>query len=291
MTELSGPMENSDVEIQQLADHLYCFQVSNLRGPSGQPTNVFIVGYEPVTLIDAGSDDGGATVMAALEQLRISRVSTILLTHAHHDHAGSADAVRDATGAKVLLHQRELGGPSTTIVPDDYLVHGETIDAAPFRLQVLETPGHAPGHASFYEPHLKALFAGDLMSGFGSVAVVPPRGSMAEYLASLRRVQQLPVTTVYPGHGPTIENGSVRIQEYIEHRERREAEILALISDGVGAVEDLTELLYPDVLPRIRPLAAGTVTAHIVNLLERSRIQIDQAQPQLADSHFVAVKK
>lgn len=283
-------MENPAVEVQHLADHLYCFQVPNLLGPSGQPTNVFVVGHEPVILIDAGSDDGGATVMAALEQLRISKVSTILLTHAHHDHAGSAAAVREATGAKVLLHQRELSGPSTTIVPDDYLIHGEMIDASPFRLQVLETPGHSPGHVSFYESQGKALFAGDLMSGFGSVAIVPPRGSMAEYLASLRRVRELPVTTVYPGHGPIIENGDVRIQEYIEHRERRETEILTLITDGVGAIEDLTELLYPDVLPRIRPLAAGTVTAHIVNLLERSRIQIDQAQPQLAGSRFVAVK-
>ena len=277
------------LEIARIADDLHSFQVPNLRGQSGQPTNVYVLGREPVTLIDAGSDDGGVTVLAALEQLGIRGVSQILLTHAHHDHAGSAPAVRAATGARVLMDERDLAGSGFEIEPDGNLTIGETIDAGPYRVQVLRTPGHAPGHVSFYEPWLKALFAGDLMSGFGSVAVIPPRGSMRDYLESLRRLQRLEISTVYPGHGPVITNGAERIHEYIVHREKREAEILALIAEGVGEIEDLTEQLYPDVLPRLRPLAAGTVMAHIVHLIDRSQVRVATAAPQLAASRFVAV--
>lgn len=280
----------ADVEIQQIADHLHTFKVPNLHGPSGQATNVFVVGPEPVTLIDTGSDDGGATVFAALDRLGISRVATILLTHTHHDHAGSAHAVRAATGATVLLHERDLNGPGPAVAADGYLSGGDVFEAGSYRLQTIDTPGHAPGHVSFFEPQLRILFAGDLMSGNGSIAIVPPRGSMGDYLNSLRRVQSYDVQTVYPGHGPVIENGAERIQEYIEHRERREAEILELINAGVGDIETLTAQLYPDVLPRLRPLAAGTVLAHIVNLLDRSEVRVAQPADELAASRFAAAE-
>ncbi len=275
-------------EILQHANDLYSFQVPNLRGQSGQATNVYVFGPEPVTLVDAGSDDEGATAMAALNQLGISNVSTILLTHAHHDHAGSAAAIRAATGARVLIDERDLAGSGFEVDADTYLHSGDTVDAGSYQLEAIATPGHAPGHLSFYSPDLKGLFAGDLMSGFGTVAVTHPRGSMRDYLDSLRRVQALEITTVYPGHGPIIKNGAERITEYIEHRERRENEILALIQEGVGDIENLTELLYPDVLPRFRPLAAGTVLAHIVNLMNRSHIRVAQPAEQLAASRFAA---
>ena len=273
-------------EIKQLAEQLCSFEVLNLRGRSGQPTNVYVLGSDAVTLIDAGSDDGGVTVMAALKLLGEPRVDRILLTHAHHDHAGSAAAVREQTGSTVLIDPNDLPGAGFEVEPDEHLQAGDVVDAGPFRLQAIATPGHAPGHLSFYEPTLKALFAGDLMSGFGSVAVIPPRGSMRDYLNSLRRVQTLDIQTVYPGHGPVITNGAERIVEYIEHRERRESEILQLINAGVGDIEDLTAQLYPDVLPRFRPLAKGTVLAHIVNLMEKSSVQVEHAGPELAMSRF-----
>lgn len=277
-------------EITRIAEHLYSFPVPNIRGPSGQPTNVYVVGREPVTLVDAGSDDGGVTVLAALERLGIERVDKILITHAHHDHVGSAAAVREATGATVFVDERDLPGSGFHVEPDEHLPAGTTFDAGPYTLTALSTPGHAPGHISFFSPQLRALFAGDLMSGNGTVAVIPPRGSMSAYLNSLRSLIAYDIDIVYPGHGPAIENGAGRVQEYIEHRERREEEILELIVEGVGEIEDLVEQLYPDVLPRLRPLAAGTVLAHIVNLMDRSRIRVGQEAPQLLDSHFVAVE-
>lgn len=276
-------------DVLTIADNLYTFPVPNPHGRSGQATNVYVFGPEPVTLIDAGSDDGGRTVLAALNQLGINSVATILLTHAHHDHAGSAAAVRSVTGAQILVTESDLPGAGFEIVPDVFLLPGERFDAGRYHLEAIPTPGHAPGHISFYEPDLKCLFAGDLMSGFGTVAVTYPRGSMGDYLESLRRVQKLEVATVYPGHGPAIMNGAGRIVEYIDHREWREIEILALIQQGVGRVEDITEQLYPDVLPRFRPLAAGTVLAHIVHLMSQSKVRVSREATELAGAEFAAI--
>ena len=276
-------------EVHQLAADLYSFEVPNLRGQSGQATNVYVVGREPVTLIDAGSDDGGATAMAALGSIGVERVARILLTHAHHDHAGSAHAIREATGASVLVAERDVGGSTFSVEADGHMLAGDIFISPPYTLKAVSTPGHAPGHLSFYELGLKVLFAGDLMSGFGSVAIVPPRGSMGDYLQSLRRVEQMDIETVYPGHGPVIANGAERIREYIEHRERRESEILQLIQAGVGHIEELTEQLYPDILPRFKPHAAGTVLAHIVHLLDTSKVRVEQEAPELSASRFTAI--
>ena len=272
-----------------IAEHLYRCSVPNLVGPSGQPTNVYIVGPEPVTLIDPGSNDGGASVLAALEQLGFRAVEQIVLTHAHQDHAGSAPAIREVTGAPISLHPRDLDAPgryNVNLNVDRMLADGDVIVAGDYRFEVIETPGHAQGHVSLYEPSLKALFAGDLMSGNGTIAIVPPRGSMGEYMASLRRVSQLDVDIVYPGHGPAIESGNERIRQYIAHRRRRANDIYDTIAAGSDTIEAITDVLYADVLPRIRPQAAGTVLAHVIHLLEEGRVKIIGEGSSIGESRF-----
>ncbi|HEX7101907.1 MAG TPA: MBL fold metallo-hydrolase [Nitrolancea sp.] len=277
-------------EPQAIADDLWSVAVPNTVGPSGQSTNVYIVGRNPALLIDTGSDDGGETVLTALERLSIERLERIVLTHAHQDHAGNAPHLRAATGASVELHRRGFGltgRHQVDLTVDRFLASGDQIAHGDYLFEVIETPGHAPGHVSLYEPSLKALFAGDLMSGNGTVAVVPPRGSMGAYLDSLRRVQSHNVETVYPGHGPAIRNGNERITEYIVHRERREEEIYQEIAAGRDTIEALTDRLYQDVLPRIRPQAAGTVLAHVIHLVERGRVLVQGDEPPSLSAQFV----
>jgi glyoxylase-like metal-dependent hydrolase (beta-lactamase superfamily II) len=275
-----------------IADDLWSVAVPNTVGPSGQATNVYIVGRDPALLIDAGSDDGGATILFALEVLGIERLERIVLTHAHQDHAGNAPHLRAATDARVELHRSDFGLTGryqVDLTVDHFLSGGDQIAVGPYQFEIIETPGHAPGHVSLYEPSLKALFAGDLLSGNGTVAVVPPRGSMGAYLDSLRRVQTHAIETIYPGHGPAILNGNERVAQYITHRERREEEIFQEIAGGRDTIEAITDRLYLDVLPRIRPQAAGTVLAHVIHLVERGRVRVvDDAPPSLTAQFLVA---
>jgi glyoxylase-like metal-dependent hydrolase (beta-lactamase superfamily II) len=283
------PMINI-AEPHAIADEIWSLAVPNTVGPSGQPTNVYIVGRNPALLIDTGSDDGGVTVLAALERLGIEWLERIVLTHAHQDHAGNAPHLRAATGATVELDRRDFGLTGryqVDLTVDRFLSGGDQIVLGDYRFEVIETPGHAPGHVSLYEPSLRALFAGDLMSGNGTVAIVPPRGSMGAYLDSLRRVAEREIDTVYPGHGPAIPNGNERVTQYIAHREKREEEIYQEIAAGRDTIETITDRLYQDVLPRIRPQAAGTVLAHVIHLVERGRVRVLDDEPPSLNARFV----
>jgi glyoxylase-like metal-dependent hydrolase (beta-lactamase superfamily II) len=274
---------------RRITDDLYFVQVPNLVGRSGQPTNVYIVASGPAMLIDTGSDDGGVTVLGALERFGVGDVGMIVLTHAHPDHAGSARAVQAATGACVALHPGGLFALErwrVDLTPDRLLAGGELIDSGRYHFQVIETPGHAPGHVSLYEPSLRALFAGDLLSGNGTIAVVPPLGSMSDYLASLRKVSGLDIDVIYPGHGPAIRNGNERVGQYIEHRERRARDIRDALAAGYDTIAGITGRLYPDVLPRLRSSAEGTVHAHLLQMVDEDHVRIVEGGDDAADLRF-----
>lgn len=276
----------------RLAPGLHRVEVPNTAGYSGQATNVYIFGDRQATIVDTGCDDGGATVLNALQVLGIGSVERIILTHAHQDHSGNASVLQSETGAELCLHPADttlLARVDPELRPDRRLSDNERFEAGAYQLMAFETPGHAPGHMSLYEPSLRALFAGDLLSGNGTIAVVPPNGSMSDYVNSLRRAGELEIGIVYPGHGPAIEPGQERIAEYIRHREQREQDIFEAIEGGATTLDDITELLYADVQPRLRGLARGTVHAHVLRLIERQRVRPHTGGSDASAESFVAL--
>lgn len=68
-----------------------------------------------------------------------------------------------------------------------------------------------------------------------------------DYMNSLNKVMQVKPNVIYPGHGPVVENGSARIQQYIDHRNKRNEQILAFLKskDGQPAeIEDMVKTIY-----------------------------------------------
>lgn len=147
------------------------------------------------------------------------RITHIINTHGHSDHTAGNEALKAATGAKLLIHEldadrlgkvihntlsRILGGkgsprPDVRLQGDDYIRIGNT------RLRVLHTPGHTPGSICLYaDGH---LFTGDslLVGAVGRVDL--PGGSRLQLRSSIRdKIFTLPGDTiVWPGHdyGPT----------------------------------------------------------------------------------------
>jgi hypothetical protein len=84
-----------------------------------------------------------------------------------------------------------------------------------------------------------------------------------------------------PGHGPLIHDPKARIQQYIDHRNMRERQILDVLKGG-GAVSswDIMLLLYPDIDKRLRRAADNNVRVHLQQLEEEGRLKVHAGKPR-----------
>ena len=110
------------------------------------------------------------------------------------------------------------------------------------------------------------------MAGFGTVVIDPPEGHMATYFDSLRRMQALEVTALFPAHGPVMANARAKIQEYLGHRSAREQKILEAWRAGRREPSEIVKDVYTDVAPAMYGLAERSVVAHLEKLREEGRI-------------------
>jgi glyoxylase-like metal-dependent hydrolase (beta-lactamase superfamily II) len=164
--------------------------------------NVWVIGDdEECVVVDAPHD-----VDAILSAVGGRRVKAILCTHAHDDHVRVAPALREATGAPILLHPDdrpvwELTHPDTLWDAD--LADGQEIEVGGTTLTVLHTPGHAPGAVCFSAPGLGAVFTGDTLFQGGPGATGRSFSDEPTIRASIRsRLMTLPDdTVVHTGHG------------------------------------------------------------------------------------------
>lgn len=173
-------------------------------------------------VIDPGEES--ERILAAIRHRQLE-VQAIWLTHAHIDHIWGVDAVRDATGAPVLLHPADrpwydrfeaqcrhfgFSGPRSLGPPDADLVHGETLALGPWRFAVRHVPGHSPGHVAFIGHGL--CLSGDVLfrGSVGRTDLIG--GDHGQLLASIdRELLVLPdATRVLPGHGPETTIGRER---------------------------------------------------------------------------------
>ncbi len=144
---------------------------------------------------------------------------------------------------------------------------------------VVPTPGHARDHVVFVWGDV--CFCGDLILGEGS-SIVPPGafgGSLVDYMESLRRVRELDVSLLAPGHGPLIGDPSAKIDEYIAHREEREARLVAALDAGERSRTSLLDAAWDDVPEILRPAAAMAMEAHLEKLEAEGRLAASQLEP------------
>jgi glyoxylase-like metal-dependent hydrolase (beta-lactamase superfamily II) len=106
------------------------------------------------------------------------------------------------------------------------------------------------------------------------VVVIPPEGDMGAYLASLARVGALPLTRIWPGHGPAIDTPNEKIAEYVAHRLAREAAVLAALqrANTPQTVAQLVPVVYVDTDPRMHGWAAQSLLTHLLKLEREGRV-------------------
>jgi glyoxylase-like metal-dependent hydrolase (beta-lactamase superfamily II) len=190
-------------------------------------TNCYIVGCEE-TQAGAIIDPGGhpERILAEVERHGLA-IQYVLDTHAHFDHTEANGALVEATGATLALHPGDLpllqaaGGAALfglaadpSPPPSLELQDGDRIEVGSLCFQVLHTPGHTPGHVSFYEAEQGVLFDGDVLFYRGIGRTDLPGGSFSQLMNSIRQVLfALPDdTVVYSGHGPATTIGDEKRQ-------------------------------------------------------------------------------
>jgi hydroxyacylglutathione hydrolase len=188
--------------------------------------NCSIIGDEATRqamVIDPGDDIDDVLAILGKHNLEVKQ---IVITHAHIDHVGGAMKLRAATGAPILLNQKDLAllkmldaqaawvgmaAPGQVEI-DQSVGNADTVQAGSLSANVLETPGHTEGSICLYFPAENKLIAGDTLFA-GSIGRTDlPGGSFEKIIRSLHQtVLALPDdTVVVPGHGPLTTIGEER---------------------------------------------------------------------------------
>ncbi|WP_342598387.1 MBL fold metallo-hydrolase [Psychrobacillus sp. FSL H8-0483] len=188
-------------------------------------TNCYIVSNaeKQCLIFDPGGE--GEKLISELHRLKLKPLA-ILLTHAHFDHIGAVDEVRDAYTIPVYIHTAEKkwlldpsknGSAKYAEIPSisgkeaDIILNNESeLQIGNFHFQLLHTPGHSPGSLTFYFEEDGFAVVGDTLFQNSIGRTDLPGGNEEQLMKAIHtKLLTLPETTIiYPGHGPasTIED-------------------------------------------------------------------------------------
>jgi glyoxylase-like metal-dependent hydrolase (beta-lactamase superfamily II) len=260
---------------QQLADAVWRIVAPNPGPLTGPGTNTYVVGTNRQVVIDPGCDD--PEHLTRVLEVAGGAIERILCTHSHPDHSPGASWLRERTGAPVLgLPAPDDGHQDPDYAPDAAFADGECVAAGDDLLRVVHTPGHASNHVCFLLEAAGLLFTGDhLMSG-STVIIIPPDGSMRLYLDSLRRLRELPLVALAPGHGALMSGALTEIDRVLAHRLAREGKLAqALARRRTATLDDVLAEVYDDVPKFMHVYARYSLLAHAAKLVEEGRARLE----------------
>lgn len=232
--------------ITQPVDLVTCIRIDNLLT---RLLSRFSGGYEYAVcylvdgslLIDTGFPWARRRLKTALTELGAHRtIKTVVNTHYHEDHTGNNDLIAELSGANVFAHPEAvpeirfpaelrwyrsfLFGPSHVV---EVAPIGDAIVTEHLHLQVIETPGHCPGHICLFEPKRRWLFSGDL---YVAAELDSQLGDAdgPKWISSLEKILQLQPEWMFDAHG-SIFSGA----EEVERQLHRKLDFLMAIRDRV----------------------------------------------------------
>ena len=180
--------------------------------------NTYLIDGPARVLIDPGHSGLFDHVEQGLKQLglAITDLDLIICTHAHPDHIEAVQLFTDIP-TRFALNQDEwqwalaigkqmnaaFGIDMESMLPDFFLQEG-SLSVDGIEIEIYHTPGHSPGSITLYWPSLKALFTGDLVFKEGLGRTDLPGGDGSKLKESIKRLTDLDVEWLLPGHGEII---------------------------------------------------------------------------------------
>ena len=252
-----------------------CILAPNANMMTLDGTNTWVLrepGSSRSIVIDPGPPDPGHLDAVASVG---GDVAAVLLTHHHLDHSEAARefAERVGCGVRALDPAYQLGSEG--------LADGDVVAVDGLEVHVVATPGHTADSLSFHVPAESAILTGDTVLGRGTTVVAHPDGQLGAYLDSLDRLHALAesreATTIWPGHGPVIDDALGALDFYIAHRKERLAQVADALADlksrphpeGISSDDlprQIVETVYADVDPILWGAAELSVRAQLAYL-------------------------
>lgn len=172
-------------------------------------------------IIDTGTGINKDNLLSALKELNISPndIKLIINTHCHFDHTGGNRLFPDAD---IAIHKKDAPPleEGDDIATAAYLF-GATIKPAKIDLkleegdsigdfEVIHTPGHTPGSICLYDG--ETLISGDTIFAYGGFGRVDMGGSIKDMEKSIRKLLELDIKYLLPGHGPWADDGNRHVK-------------------------------------------------------------------------------
>lgn len=247
---------------------------------TGPGTNSYLVGdpHTGYVAIDPGPAD--SEHLQRLWRAAGGDIRAIICTHSHPDHSPGAAPLQALCASKppiLGLASRPTARAHSVFTPDRQLQDGEciTLQGAGngHTLRVLHTPGHAANHVCLVLEEDGLLFSGDHILNGSTTVIDPPDGHMGDYLNSLdvlaAACAQFDVEFILPAHGHVLGFAPQAIAQLKAHRLKREAKIAAAMQAlPNGTLQQWVEHAYADVPPRLWPVAARSLQAHVDHIRE-----------------------
>mgnify|MGYP001424087992 FL=1 len=293
---LGSNVNSSAVELQ---DGLMRLTAPNPSPMTSTGTNTYILGRKELLIIDPGPNSE-AHLRNIMEVIpKYTKVTHILITHSHLDHSGLAPKLSKILNAPTLAFGTALAGLSndmksickmgltsenfgidTEFVPDHFLEDEEKISSLEWEVVAHHTPGHLSNHICYQ--YLDKLFTGDHIMEWSTSVISPPEGDVSQFINSCEKIYNLHCEKFYPGHGIPVENPSERIAELIEHRKKREIEILNFLKNRDATISQITKNIYFNIDQNLLSVASRNVKAHLVDLIIKKQVTVDDISSDTA---------
>lgn len=195
----------------------------------------------------------------------LNKIQILLPTHSHFDHTGSFGNIQNISKCKIFVHPEDVKiyedqdeefrlmldplkeykkeftnvpqsiakffirfftGKRKPVKIDGTLQDGQIINNEPVSIKVIFTPGHAPGHISYYIVERKVLVAGDIIDRELELggSINNPQSNYDDLLKSIEKIQNLDIEIYISGHGDVI-YGKPKVQDFIQQNLKKSLEL------------------------------------------------------------------
>ncbi|MCW8906704.1 MAG: MBL fold metallo-hydrolase [Sedimenticola sp.] len=241
--------------------------------PPAEYTYALVLGDEgePRYLVDPApeSDEVMEKLFNTLERYP---VDGILITHHHRDHHERAPEIARRLGLPVRCSRNTESNLLRTHGPDyleglslEYVEEGTRLTRWLGReVHCYELPGHDNGMIGLAPEDMAWFFVADLVQPLATVVIPEPEGDMQAYFDTLQRIIDLRPKAIVSSHGIPI-GGTHLLEQTLEHRREREAQISTLLEEG-DDLDQIVGKLYRGIPDKLVPLARQNVRQHLRKL-------------------------